>query len=1113
MASKKETRKITIIADGKKVNASFNEIRNSAKILQNQLNKLPKGTQRWIDKNKELAKVKGSLKEIKTEMGQVNTAQKNLTTSITAMVGAFGAVTIGTKIIGFFTDSSEAAKEFEASISSLSSITGAVGEDLEFFEEQALAIGSATTLSASQTAEAFKLIGSAKPELLGSKEALVAVTKEAIALAEAAGLELPEAAAALTTSMNQFGLAAEESSRVINILAAGSKEGAGDINFLNESISKFGPTANAMNISLEQSAAAMEVLAEKGITAEKAGVGFRNILVELAKGADEFNPEVVGMSQALENLGKANLDTAELAEKFGKQNLAVAQILADSGDRFDEFTEKLTGTQVAYDQAATNTDNFKGDMKGLGSAIEGVQINIGSFINAALRPLIKGFTALLLGLSKLPEFLKENLDLFIAFGIALVTFNAATIASTAAAIAHIAVEKGRAIATRASAIAQGLMNAAMTANPIGLVIKAIGLLVAGFVVLFNRSETVRAGIAGLANVAKEVFKIISETVGQFIGGFKKIIDGDFKEGLKDIGSAIVNTNPIGLAITQGERLAGAFTTGYKDKLEDEKAATAEKQTEIVEGELTAQEKANAAKLAANQEALDAKAEQEKVAADKRAVVAAEKAKEEAKKVQAARDDFDKLSLKATQDLENLRVAAIADSSERQIAELELKHQREITKINEQRAMVTANIALTEQEKQATLDQFAQIEQAKLAEKEAAKTQILVDARETDFLTRLEQEAEQEEIDKALLEEKFLLSMESQFEKDLAFLDLERAHLEARQALLDETGNTDVLGQQQIKNRILAIDKEKKDKIIKNEEDIAKTRKENRDKNLADLQKTTKAVLDVITAATDLKLSKIDAEIAKLSEDSDSREKNALKIKQLEDEKVEIQKESAKKKQKIEVGQAVVSGLAELAGIWQNAGSMGIPGIIFGAIQSVAAIARTVINVKKIKAQTFADGGGTLDMLYKNGAYHQPNGGAAKNVGSFKTGGHIGSASMGLIGEAGSEWVAPNWMLRSPKHANLIGYLEGERVRGRAFQEGGETSINPANFEAIPIPEEAIEAQANQLAAIQEINTNIMMLNENITTWATTLKVVNDPTETEAALMVVNEIDNDSNITR
>ena len=69
----------------------------------------------------------------------------------------------------------------------------------------------------------------------------------------------------------------------MNVLAAGSKYGAGEVDYLGESISKVGAIAKNANVSLEATTAVMELFAEKGIRAETAGRGFKNVLVDLQK--------------------------------------------------------------------------------------------------------------------------------------------------------------------------------------------------------------------------------------------------------------------------------------------------------------------------------------------------------------------------------------------------------------------------------------------------------------------------------------------------------------------------------------------------------------------------------------------------------------------------------------------------------------------------------------------------------------------------------------------------------------------------------------------------------------------------------------------------------------
>ena len=186
-------------------------------------------------------------------------------TGVGAAVAGVGAAY---KLIG---DNISTARNFELSISQLSSLTGMVGKDLDKLKEYAIELGSTTTLSASQVADAFKMIGSQQPQLLASGEALRDVTKAAITLAEAAGIDLATAAQSLSTSVNQFGGDSNNATRFVNVLAAASQKGAGDISFLGEAISKSGVLANSIGASYEELVANLEQLAQAGMDASTAG--------------------------------------------------------------------------------------------------------------------------------------------------------------------------------------------------------------------------------------------------------------------------------------------------------------------------------------------------------------------------------------------------------------------------------------------------------------------------------------------------------------------------------------------------------------------------------------------------------------------------------------------------------------------------------------------------------------------------------------------------------------------------------------------------------------------------------------------------------------------------
>lgn len=262
-------------------------------------------------------------------------------------------------------------KQFDQSIQDLSAITGATGADLDFYSDKAREMGAVTTQTAGQVADAFRLVASAKPDLLESKEALAEVTQQAITLAEAAGIAVPDAANTMASALNQFGASADQAARYTNVLAAGSKFGASSIAEMGESLKFAGVVAGNFGVTFEETNALLQTLGTNAIKGGEAGTQLRGVLLALETKMDkEFRPSVVGTTQALLNLRDANLSAEESQKIFGNRNIAAAQILANNAEAVADLTEKVTGTNIANEQAATRVDTLGGSMARLGSASE-----------------------------------------------------------------------------------------------------------------------------------------------------------------------------------------------------------------------------------------------------------------------------------------------------------------------------------------------------------------------------------------------------------------------------------------------------------------------------------------------------------------------------------------------------------------------------------------------------------------------------------------------------------------------------------------------------------------------------------------------------------------------
>ena len=332
------------------------------------------------------------LDRLETQSGKTERATDALRTSAKRAALAFGVMAAASAAVAAAFAIAK-TKAFEKSVSDLAAITGAAGDDLKFMSDKAKEFGATTTLSASQAVEAFKLIASAKPDLLENAAALAMVTKETITLAEAAGIGLPDAANALGNALNQFGAGAEEASRFINILAAGSKFGASSIEDINAALVNVGGTASTVGLSFEETNAALQVMAASGIKASEAGTGLRSVLLNLEKqNNDKFKPSVVGVSDAFKNLKAANLSTTDQMDLFGKLMFNQGNTLIKNAEKIETLTDKLTDTTTAYEQAAIRVDNLDGDLKKLNSVLEAVALTIGEMNTGVLRDFIQGIT-------------------------------------------------------------------------------------------------------------------------------------------------------------------------------------------------------------------------------------------------------------------------------------------------------------------------------------------------------------------------------------------------------------------------------------------------------------------------------------------------------------------------------------------------------------------------------------------------------------------------------------------------------------------------------------------------------------------------------------------------
>lgn len=369
-----------------------------------------------------------ALKKIDASAGQFQRNVGNYPKVLNGFRSALGSLGVAFGAGVFLSNAKDVVIEFNNSIADLSAITGATGKDLDFFKKQSISLGVEVKGGASAVVEAYKLIASAKPELLENADALNSVTEAAILLSKASGMELPAAATALTDAMNQFGVGADQASKFVDVLAAGAKYGSAEIPQITEALLKFGAVANTTNVSVQESTALIEDLAEKGLKGAEAGTALRNVMLKLSApdalpkeaqirlkqlgvNFDDLSDKSKPFAERLELLKPLLNDNAALVKTFGTENAVAASTLIKTTDRIKELTASVDENNVAQEQADVRSKTLsesynrfketinglilefvdgKDASSGLADSLDYLRENIGTILNVA-KQAIKAF--------------------------------------------------------------------------------------------------------------------------------------------------------------------------------------------------------------------------------------------------------------------------------------------------------------------------------------------------------------------------------------------------------------------------------------------------------------------------------------------------------------------------------------------------------------------------------------------------------------------------------------------------------------------------------------------------------------------------------------------------
>ena len=339
-----------------------------------------------------------------------------------------------------------------------------------------------------------------------------------------------------------------------------------------ESVFKFGDSA-AKNMGMSNQAA-IEAAGTYGNLFQAFGIGqgkateMSTTLVQLAADLGSFNN--TSTEEAINALRSGLAGETEPLKRFG---VALNEVTLKN-KAFEMGFGQIKGAmdpaikaQVTYALVLEQTKLAQGDyertaggvantMKSLSAEFANAKVAVGEILMPAFTAILGVLKVLVPVITAITGYFKDNADAIKMLAIIVATATVAFYAFKAVMIAKIAVTKaynavlaaqklGFTLAQIAAfnfKVAITLLTAAMKANPIGLIVTALGLLAAGFVLAWKKSETFRGIVIKVVQAIANAFAKLVEIAGAFFKALGKVPGMSWAKtvgkGLDDISTKI-----------------------------------------------------------------------------------------------------------------------------------------------------------------------------------------------------------------------------------------------------------------------------------------------------------------------------------------------------------------------------------------------------------------------------------------------------------------------------------------------------------------------------------------------------------------------------------------------
>ncbi|MHA1859166.1 MAG: phage tail tape measure protein, partial [Candidatus Thorarchaeota archaeon] len=339
----------------------------------------------------------GAVRSVKRIETQLKRTEKQAKKTQSVLKKAFAGVAVGQGAM----QATRFLANFAQEMSTVKAITNATGQEFDAMRKKAIDLGTTTRFTSQQAASGMLFLARSGFEVNEILEAIPGTLN----LAQAGALGLGRAADIATNILKGFGLATSETNRVVDVLALAANSANTTVEQLGQAMKFVAPIASGVRMSLEDTAAAIQVLSNAGIQASMAGTGLRRVigalegpttaqekvLNNLGLSIDEVKVSSVGLSGALAKIRSRTNDVGTALKLFGQRGGPAAVVMANLWEEMDKFgTANLDAAGTATRIAKVMDDNLNGAILRVKSAFQGLLILLGDVSAvSALRTILE----------------------------------------------------------------------------------------------------------------------------------------------------------------------------------------------------------------------------------------------------------------------------------------------------------------------------------------------------------------------------------------------------------------------------------------------------------------------------------------------------------------------------------------------------------------------------------------------------------------------------------------------------------------------------------------------------------------------------------------------------